>query len=128
MEWELLNLIYSTLKQGKKDNKKLITEEKIVKHFQEKIDTFLEYELSILEKQTEKKISTVLADDKNNRTTNNKSYLYILADNETKKELLNKIKFNDNEKDVINKTREFARRIAGQDDSANKYYCRKIKE
>jgi hypothetical protein len=48
-----------------------------------------------------------LTDDKNNRTTNNKGYLYILADDETKKELLNKIKFNDTEKDVINKIRNF---------------------
>jgi hypothetical protein len=48
-----------------------------------------------------------LTDDKNNNTANNKGYLYILADDETKKELLNKIKFNDTEKEIINKIRNF---------------------
>ena len=93
--------------ENKNSNRVFLTEEKIVKHIQEKINTFLQYELEILEKETEKKISAALTDDKNNRTANNKSYLYILADDETKKELLNKIKFNDTEKDVINKTRNF---------------------
>ncbi|GHV86802.1 hypothetical protein AGMMS50255_0980 [Spirochaetia bacterium] len=93
--------------EGKKSEKKLITEEVILRRLQEKIDTFLEYELSVLEKETEKRIDTILTDDKNNRTVNNKSYLYILADGETKKELLNKIKFNDTENDVINKIRNF---------------------
>jgi hypothetical protein len=93
--------------ENKSSNRIFLTEEKILKHFQEKINTFLEYELAILEKETEKKIGAVLTDDKNNRTANNKSYLYILADDETKKELLNKIKFSDTEKDIINKTRNF---------------------
>jgi hypothetical protein len=93
--------------ENKNPNRIFFTEEKILKHIQENINTFLEYELGILEKETEKKISAALTDDKNNRTTNNKSYLYIFADDETKKELLNKIKFNDTEKDVINKIRNF---------------------
>jgi hypothetical protein len=93
--------------ENKSSNRILLTEEKILKHFQENINAFLEYELGILEKETEKKISAVLKDGKNNRTANNKSYLYILTDDETKKELLNKIKFNDTEKDVINKIRNF---------------------
>jgi hypothetical protein len=97
-----------SLPSGSKSPSRIfLTEEEILRHFQEKINTFLEYELGILEKETEKKISAVLTDDKNNRTANNKSYLYILADDETKKELVNKIKFNDTEKDVINKTRSF---------------------
>lgn len=93
--------------ENKSSNRTLLTEEKILKHFQEKINMFLEYELGILEKETEKKISAVLVDDKNNRTVNNKGYLYILSDDDTKKQLLNKIKFNDTEKDVLNKIRNF---------------------
>jgi hypothetical protein len=93
--------------ENKSSNRIFLTEEKILKYIQEKINTFLEYELGILEKETEKKISTALTDDKNNRTANNKSYLYILADDETKKELLRKIKFSDTEKDIVNKTRNF---------------------
>jgi hypothetical protein len=93
--------------EGKKTAKKLISEEEIIRHLQKNVDMFLEYELSILETQTEKRVNGILKDDKNNRTMNNKSYLYILADDETKKELLNKIKFNDTEKDVVNKIRNF---------------------
>jgi hypothetical protein len=93
--------------ESKNPNKKFITEEKIVEHLQKKIDSFLEYELNILEKNTEERINKALTDDRNNYIINNKSYLYILADDETKKELLSKIKFSDSEKDVINKTRNF---------------------
>jgi hypothetical protein len=93
--------------ESKNPNKKFITEEKIAEHLQKKIDSFLKYELSILEKDTEERINKALTDDKYNSIVNNKSYLYILADDETKKELLNKIKFSDTEKDVINKTRNF---------------------
>jgi hypothetical protein len=93
--------------EGKKNIKKFITEEEIIKRLQRNIEKFLEYELSILETQIEKKISKILTDDDNNLTVNNKSYLYILADDETKKELLSKIKFNDTEKNVINKIRNF---------------------
>jgi hypothetical protein len=93
--------------ENKSSNRFFLTEEKILKHFQEKINTFLEYELGILEKKTEEKINNVLKSEKNNRTVNNKGYLYILADDETKKELLNKIKFNDIDRDIINKIRNF---------------------
>jgi hypothetical protein len=93
--------------EGKKPNKNFITEDKIVERLQEKIDAFLEYELAVLKTKAEREISKALADDKNNRTASNKSYLYILADDETKKELLNKIKFGDTEKEVLNKIRNF---------------------
>jgi hypothetical protein len=93
--------------ENKKSEKNFITEEKIAERLQEKINAFLEYELSVLEVQTEKKVSNALTDGKNNLTMNNKSYLYILADDETKKELLSKIKFDDTEKEIINKTRNF---------------------
>jgi hypothetical protein len=93
--------------EGRNPNKRFITEERITEQLQKKIDSFLEYELSVLEEKTEKRINNALTDDKNNLTVNNKSYLYILADDETKKELLSKIKFNDTEKDVIKKTRSF---------------------
>jgi hypothetical protein len=91
--------------ESKNTDKRFFTEEKIIGYLQEKINAFLEYELSILEKETEMKISNALSKDKNNQTINNKSYLYILADDETKKELLNKIKFSDTDKDIINKAR-----------------------
>jgi hypothetical protein len=93
--------------ESRNPNRKFLTEERIIERLQEKINLFLEYELSVLEEKTEERISKTLTDDKNNLTTNNKSYLYILADDETKKELLKKIKFSDTEKDVINKTRNF---------------------
>ena len=93
--------------ESKKSNKNFITEDTIVERLQGKIDTFLEYELGILRVKTEQKISETLVKDENNRTANNKSYLYILADNKTKEELLNKIKFGDTEKEFINKIRNF---------------------
>jgi len=93
--------------ENRNPQKRFFTEEKIIEHLQKRIDSFLEYELNILEKETEKKVSKTLSDDEHNITTNNKSYLYILADDETKRELLNKIKFNDTDKDVISKTRNF---------------------
>ena len=76
--------------ESKKSNKNFITEDTIVERLQGKIDTFLEYELGILRVKTEQKISETLVKDENNRTVNNKSYLYILADDKTKEELLKK--------------------------------------
>jgi hypothetical protein len=93
--------------ENRNPQKRFFTEERIIDHLQKKIDSFLEYELNILEKETENKINNTLSRDNNNLITNNKSYLYILADDETKKELLKKIKFNDTEKDVISKIRNF---------------------
>jgi len=91
----------------KNPQKRFFTEERIIGHLQEKIDSFLEYELKILEKETSKKISETLNERKNNLIVNNKSYLYILANDDTKKELLKKIRFNDSEKEIIKKIRNF---------------------
>ena len=93
--------------ESKNSNKRYFTEEKIIDSLQRKINSFLEYELNILNGKKEAKINKTLSDDKNNRTINNKSYLYILADDETKKELMNKINYNDSDKSVIEKIRNF---------------------
>jgi hypothetical protein len=93
--------------ESRNPQKRFFTEERIIEHLQRKIDSFLEYELKILEKETTKKISETLSEDKNNSISNNKSYLYILADDDTKSELIKKIKFGDSEKEIIKKIRNF---------------------
>jgi hypothetical protein len=60
-----------------------------------------------LEKKIEEKINSTLSDDEYNKIINNKSYRYMLTDNDLKKELLQKIKFGDSDKDVLTKTRKF---------------------
>ena len=93
--------------ENKNPDKRFFAEEKIIEHLQEKVNKFLEYELSILENETIKKINTALTEEKNNKISNNKSYLYILENEETKSQLLKKIKFGDKERDILNKTRSF---------------------
>ena len=93
--------------ETKNKNKTYFTEEKIIEKLQESVNGFLKYELSILEKKIEEKISNTLTDDKHNKISNNKSYLYMLADDDIKKELLQKIKFADTEREVLNKTKTF---------------------
>ena len=91
----------------KKNQKYYFTEEKIVKKLQENVDDFLAYELTILKNKIEEKITNTLTDNKYNKIINNKSYLYILTDDELKKELLHRIKYTDSDSVVINKTRSF---------------------
>jgi hypothetical protein len=93
--------------ENRNPQKRFFTEERIIEYLQKKIDSFLEYELKILEKETEKIIGETLSENKNNKIANNKSYLYILADDDTKKELLKKIKFGDSEKEIIKKIRNY---------------------
>jgi hypothetical protein len=93
--------------EKKNSTDKLITEEKIRALLEEKIREYLKYELEILGKNNEIRIINVLKDENNNKISNHKGYLYILSDDETKKELLNSIKFNDSEKIILSKIRNF---------------------
>jgi hypothetical protein len=94
-------------KERKNQDEKLITEEKIQKIMKEKVTIFLRYELEILNRQNENRIVEVLKDENNNKIANAKGYLYILADGKTKKELLNSIRYSDNQKNILSKVRNF---------------------
>jgi hypothetical protein len=84
-----------------------ITEEKIQNIVWEKVAGFLSYEIGVLNRKNENRIEKVLKDENNNKSANAKGYLYILADDETKSELLNSIKYSDNEKNILSKVRDF---------------------
>ena len=92
---------------AKNKGKNYFTEDKILMKLQENVNSYLKYELTILEKKIEEKISNTLTNNKYNKICNNKNFLYMLTDDDLKKELLHKIKFGDTDKDVIIKTRNF---------------------
>jgi hypothetical protein len=88
-------------------NNSFITSEKIEELLKERVDEFLNYEIGILEKKNEDRVRNVLNDDEYNRISNNKAYLYLLADESTKKILLDTIKYSDSEKNIISKIKIF---------------------
>ncbi len=70
---KFLNQSRTELNLPNKEKDNLITENKIIEKLQEKVNKFLEYEIDILNDKKEEKIIKVLLDEKNNKTTNNKS-------------------------------------------------------
>ncbi|MDR1269951.1 MAG: ATP-binding protein, partial [Planctomycetaceae bacterium] len=84
-----------------------ITAEKIEQIVGVKINNFLCYEINVLNKKKEQEIQKVLNDENNNKTSHNKAYLYIFSDDNNKKTLLKKIKYNDNAQTILTKVRDF---------------------
>jgi hypothetical protein len=88
-------------------NNNFITSDKIEALLKEKVDKFLNYEIGVLERKNEDRVRDVLTNNKNNTISNSKAYLYLLADEGTKKSLLDNIKYNDLEKSIISKIKVF---------------------
>jgi hypothetical protein len=86
--------------------KKYITKERIEGILKGKIDKFLQYELGVLNEKKEKTVIDALNDERNNKTANNKAFLYILSDEKTKEKLLNSIKYSDTPQKVLAKVKE----------------------
>ncbi|MDR1963679.1 MAG: ATP-binding protein [Planctomycetaceae bacterium] len=94
-------------KETKKPDDKFVTEEKIQKILKEKISGFLQYEIGILNQKNESRVRNLLNDENNNKTANNRAFLYLLSDNKTKDALLNTIRYSDNPQKVLSKIKEF---------------------
>ncbi|MDR3256414.1 MAG: hypothetical protein LBT18_01985, partial [Endomicrobium sp.] len=88
-------------------NNSFITSDKIETLLKEKVDKFLNYEIGVLEKKNEDRVRDVLTDNKYNAVSNSRAYLYLLADETTKKSLLDNIRYNDSEKNIISKIKGF---------------------
>jgi len=98
-----------SLPSKKSESDNIITVESIEQIVRKKINQFLEYETGVLEQKKEAGVINVLTDLRNNRISNNKAFLYMLQDDRTKKELLDRIKYNDSDNSgkVLTKVREF---------------------
>jgi len=98
-----------SLPNGKSDTKtdnSAITEERIEQVLWEKIKAFLAYELGVLDQKKEERVTEVLSSGENNDVTNNAALLYMLRDEENKKELLSSIKYSETPRKVLSKARE----------------------
>jgi hypothetical protein len=91
----------------KNPNKSFITSDKIEALLKDKVDKFLNYEIEVLEKKNEDRVREVLTDSEYNKISNNKAYLYLLADEETKKSLLGSIKYDDSKNNIVSKIKVF---------------------
>ncbi|MDR1383604.1 MAG: ATP-binding protein [Planctomycetaceae bacterium] len=99
-----------TLPSNKPNSDQYITEEKIQETIKEKINLFLKYELEILNKKKENNVRNIL-NDNDNKITNNKAYSYILMDKESKKTLLDTIKFNDPNPKILSKIKDLHEKL-----------------
>ncbi|MDR2426139.1 MAG: ATP-binding protein [Endomicrobium sp.] len=91
----------------KNPNKSFVTSDKIEALLKDKVDKFLNYEIGVLEKKNEDRVRKVLTDSEYNKISNNKAYLYLLADEETKKSLLGSIRYNDSKNSIVSKIKVF---------------------
>jgi hypothetical protein len=88
-------------------NKSFITADKIEALLKGKVDNFLNYEIGVLEKKNEDRVREVLTDSEYNKIASNKAYLYLLSDEETKKSLLDTIKYDDSKNSIVSKIKVF---------------------
>ncbi|MDR2180578.1 MAG: hypothetical protein LBP21_09730 [Synergistaceae bacterium] len=91
----------------KSERTSFVTEALLEQEISRRIDDFLQYEIAVLDTKKEQKIKDTLSDANNNITAHNKAYLYILGDSDTKKTLLEKIKYSDGPQNILKQVKEF---------------------
>jgi hypothetical protein len=89
-----------------KEMKKCVTKEQIENTLKEKIDEFLRYELSVLNKKKEKTLVDALNAEHNNEIANSRAFLYMLSDEKTKDKLISSIKYSDTPQKILAKVKE----------------------